>query len=128
MPFVISVTRGPLTVIEVVYPAHPTAADVADYVEEMKRTIDAHRDEPWVCLVDQRNLTRMDSGLVEKVASLNAYAQAYGMCRSARLVASEGAALQAQRIAERASLSSAVATFTTREDALAWLAEHAWDR
>ena len=124
MGFDVRVVDGEVTILEVVYPAEPTHADVARYLVDMKRTIDGQGGRPWACLVDQRGLLRMDGTLLERVAALNAYAQQNGMICSARLVASEAAALQASRIAEQAKLALPVRTFADRDDALAWLRDH----
>lgn len=107
-------------VIEVIYPPEPSHVEVADYLVRMKRAIDG-RGGPWKCLVDQRSLKLLEPALLERIATLNAYAQAKGMTRSARVVASSVAALQARRIAESAALSAPVRTFGDRETALAWL-------
>lgn len=107
-------------IVEVVYPAEPSAHDVAEYLMKMKRTIDAQAG-PWSCLVDQRELKVMEPTLVERVSTLNRYAQAKGMLRSARVVAGSVAALQARKIAENALLRAPVRAFASREEAVAWL-------
>jgi hypothetical protein len=121
VPFEVRVVAGPTPILEVVYPAEPTHAEVASYLLDMKRTIDAQGGSPWMCLVDQRGLVRMDGRLLEQVSALNAYARLHGMICSARIVASSAAASQAHRIAEQARLGTPIQTFATREEALDWL-------
>jgi hypothetical protein len=119
MPFEIRVDRV-LELIEVVYPAHPTADEVADYVVAIRRAIESMKG-PWDCLVDQRRLKVMPPELVAQVSGLNAWAERHRMRRSARVVASAVASLQANRMAREASLSAEVRSFTSRPEALAWL-------
>jgi len=107
-------------IVEVVYPAEPSSQDVAEYLMKMKRTIDA-QPGPWSCLVDQRELKVMEAQLIERVSTLNRYAQSRGMLRSARVVAGSVSALQARKIAENAALKAPVRAFSTRDEALAWL-------
>jgi hypothetical protein len=108
-------------IVEVIYPAMVTASDVEDYVRRIKVTMDQQKTE-WACLVDQRDLTVMPPELVEKIASLNAYAQKRRMIKTARVVSSAVASLQAARIS-RDSLrtETPLRTFTSRDEALAWL-------
>jgi hypothetical protein len=108
-------------IVEVIYPATVTAPDVEAYVQRIKVTMDQQKTE-WACLVDQRNLTVLPPELVEKIASLNAYAQKRRMIKTARVVSSAVASLQAARIS-RDSLrtETPLRTFTSRDEALAWL-------
>jgi hypothetical protein len=108
------------SIIEVIYPETPTAADVEDYVRRIKEAI-ARRRGPWSCLVDQRRLHVLSDTLYERIAGLNAYAQERGMKQSARVVASAVATLQATRMRRQAALTSPVKSFTSRDDAIAWL-------
>ncbi len=119
MPFIIRVDRK-RQLIEVAYPPHPTAADVADYVVSIKDAIE-HMAGEWDCLVDQRQLKVMPPALVAEVATLNAWAEKRRMRRSARVVASAVATLQTQRMAREASLHAEVRSFSSREEAIAWL-------
>jgi hypothetical protein len=121
MSFTITVHKA-LRVIEVVYPASPTAADVADYLYRVRVAI-LDQEGPWRCLVDQRALKLMPTELVEHLAELNTYASQHGMERSARVVSGALATLQSHRIAREAELAQRVRTFTDREQALAWLRE-----
>lgn len=107
-------------IVEVIYPAEPSSQDVAEYLMKMKRTIDA-QPGPWSCLVDQRELKVMEAQLIDRVSTLNRYAQSRGMLRSARVVAGSVSALQARKIAENAALKAPVRAFTTRDEAVAWL-------
>jgi hypothetical protein len=110
-------------IVEVVYPENPTQEDVDDYVGRVKKII-AGRQGPWSCLVDQRQLNLMPDRRYEQVAALNAYAQQHGMKQSARVVSRRAAAvatLQTTRMRRQASLSRPVRTFTSRDDAIAWL-------
>lgn len=121
MGFQIIVHEHP-PIVEVVYPATPTAADVARYISEIRKVMEAaSRKGDWLCLVDQRNLKLMDPKLVEHIASMNAFARNHGMKRSARVVAGALAALQAGRMARNASVGNALRTFDNRDEALAWL-------
>jgi hypothetical protein len=108
-------------VIEVTYPAHPSAEDVERYRSEIKDAI-ARMRGPWDCMVDQRPLAVLPPGLVEEVAALNAYAEKHGMRRAARVVSSAVATLQSARMMRQAALSTEVRTFATREAAADWLA------
>lgn len=122
MPFEIVVHEAD-AIVEVVYPEKPTEEDVDDYVGRVKKII-ALQQGPWSCLVDQRQLNLMPDSLYEQAASLNAYAQEHGMKRSARVVSSATAAvatLQTIRMHSQASLNLPVRTFTSRDDAIAWL-------
>jgi hypothetical protein len=119
MPFEIHVDRSQ-QLIEVVYPAQPTAEDVAAYVVAIKSAIDTMNGD-WVCLVDQRQLKVMPPELVEQVAFLNTWAEERGMHRSARVVSGAVATLQASRMVKEASLGEKVRSFGSRNGALAWL-------
>lgn len=111
-------------IVEVVYPASPTASDVAQYLREIRGVMEAaFKDGPWCCLVDQRDLTLLDPTLVDHIATMNAFARGHGMRKSARLVKGAMATLQAGRIARAAEVSGLVKTFTDRTEALAWLQE-----
>jgi hypothetical protein len=112
-------------IVEVIYPPTVTVSGVEDYVRRIKATMDQQKTE-WVCLVDQRDLTVMPPELVEKIAFLNAYAQKRRMKKTARVVSSAVATLQAARIS-RDSLrtETPLRTFTSRDEALAWLTSSA---
>jgi hypothetical protein len=118
MPFRIVVHAEP-RVIEIVYPPTPTADDVATYVREIQTTI-GRQTGPWGCLVDQRELAVMQPELADRVSSLNAYAVKHGMVRSARVVRSAVANLQAARIGRDAGVE--LRAFSSREEAWKWLA------
>jgi hypothetical protein len=121
MPFVI--TEHPKDhIVEVTYPAEPTAGDVADYTMRIKRAMDEQK-QPWCCLVDQRALKMISPKLMEKITLLNGYAQKRGMKKTARVVSSNAAMLQAMQMAEKTELHARVRSFMTREEALAWLKE-----
>jgi hypothetical protein len=119
MPFEVRV-HAEGDIIEVIYPAEPTATDVAEYAVEIRAAIDS-RSGPWSCLVDQRNLKRLGESLLVQVQALNRYAQEHGMTRSARIVASVEGVLQSTRLASQGGLTSPLRTFASREKALAWL-------
>ncbi len=108
------------SIVEVVYPVRPTEPDVEDYIRRIKRVI-AERSAPWSCLVDQRKLSVMPESLYDRIASLNVYAQQHGMKQSARVVSSAVASLQSARMRRQSAIASPVRTFTSRDDALAWL-------
>ena len=107
--------------VEIVYPARPTADEVEDYIYRVRTVIDGYPPGGWLCLVDQRNVLVMSPDLVDKVRVLNVYAVSRGMLRSARVVATAVAGLQASRMAREGSLGIEVQTFDTREAAVAWL-------
>ena len=108
-------------IIEVIYPAAPTAEDVGEYLVQMKQLIDDQRSH-WYCLVDQRSLTELPASLLEQVGVANSYAVIHGMQRSARIVSSETAAAQANSIGKSTgAIQVKVKTFVERETAVAWL-------
>lgn len=113
MPFDIRVHEAE-KLIEVIYPEQPTRADVADYALRMTTVIE-QREGEWRCLVDQRALQLLDPALVSRITTLNSFARTNGMTKSARIVRSPISALQAREIAGE------IRTFTTREEAIAWL-------
>jgi hypothetical protein len=119
MPFQITVHEKD-RIIDVVYPAQPTAEDVADYLRRIRDAI-VQMNGPWSALVDQGQLRVMPPDMVAVMASLNAYAQLHGMRRSARVVSDAASGLQAWRMTKRAMLTIPTRTFETREQALAWL-------
>jgi hypothetical protein len=121
MPFDIRIDAKD-NIVEVIYPANPTARDVADYVVRMKQVIVARRPG-WKCLVDQRALVVMSPELVSELVVLNVLAETAGMARTARLVATAISTLQATRIKSEARLGVPARSFSTREAALAWLSE-----
>lgn len=109
-------------ILEVIYPATPTAEEIAAYAPRVRQTIDGMGDE-WGALVDQRQLKALPSGLMTTLAVLNAYAQLKGMRRSARVVPDAAAGLKAWRMTQQARLIVPARTFESREEALAWLQE-----
>ncbi|HEX9295996.1 MAG TPA: STAS/SEC14 domain-containing protein [Polyangiaceae bacterium] len=119
MPFEI-IVHDAESIIEIIYPEKPTRGDVDDYVNRVKKII-SRRRAPWLCLVDQRQLNLMPDGLYEQIAALNVYAQQRGMIRSARVVSSAVATLQANRMQRQSGLERPVRTFTSRDEAVAWL-------
>ena len=119
MPFQVTVHEAD-RIIDVVYPAQPTAEDVADYLKRIRETI-LRLNGPWSALVDQERLRVMSPEMVDTMASLNAFAQHNGMKRSARVVSDASSGLQAWRMTKRALLTIPTRTFETREAALAWL-------
>ena len=94
---------------------------IEDYIYRVRTVIDGYPPGGWLCLVDQRNVLVMSPDLVDKVRVLNVYAVSRGMLRSARVVATAVAGLQASRMAREGSLGIEVQTFDTREAAVAWL-------
>ncbi len=117
-----NIVEHPGAIVEFVYPEQPTTHDVAAYVTDVRRLIDRQRG-PWCCLVDQRSLPVMPQEFVETVKGLNTYAAQHGMRKTARLVTSAVASLQAARFAREVQLTNALRTFTSRAAALAWLGE-----
>jgi hypothetical protein len=108
-----------LPMVEVIYPANATAEDVAEYDKRARVIIDAQRRRPFCCLADQRALRVMPPELVEVAAALNAYATERGMTRTARLVSSAIAGLQAHRLAHDPRFE--LRAFDDRDEAIAWL-------
>ena len=106
-------------IIEAIYPASPTAEDIQNYVKRAREIIDEQHGRRWCCLADQRAMMVMTPELVTTLGELNAYACAKGMVRTARLVASAVAGLQAHRIAREHGIS--LQAFESRDVALAWL-------
>lgn len=119
MPFLIRVHDAP-QILEVTYPADPSALDISDYVGRLRSTIAGLGGE-WMGLVDQGGLRLMRNDLVEVLTVMNAYAQSKGMVRLARVVPDSFGGMQAWRIAKDAALKIPNQTFSTRDEALAWL-------
>jgi hypothetical protein len=110
-----------MSLVEVVYPSHPTPEDVEAYVARAHEVIDAQHGQPFCCLADQRAIRVMSPELVVALGELNRYAYARGMRRTARLVSSAMGGLQAHRLAREHQLELQV--FESRDAALAWLRE-----
>jgi hypothetical protein len=106
-------------ILEIRYPANPSAADIANYVAAARQAIDSFAG-PWSCLVEQQALVVLPPDLAGMVAELNAYAAERGMKQSARVIASAVAALQVSRLAKDA-IRVPVRTFGDRKAAIAWL-------
>jgi hypothetical protein len=119
MPFQI-IVHEPDRILEVIYPAQPTEADLKDYLARVKEAIEKLAGE-WSALVDQSQLRVMPGNMVAEMAKLNAYAQLKGMKRSARIVSTAASGLQAWRMTKQAMLSIPTRTFETRDEALGWL-------
>jgi len=119
MPFQI-IVHEPDRILEVIYPAQPTEADLKDYVARVKEAIEKLAGE-WSALVDQSQLRVMPGHMVAEMARLNAHAQLKGMKRSARIVSTAASGLQAWRMTKQAMLSIPTRTFETRDEALGWL-------
>jgi hypothetical protein len=117
-----NIIEHPGAILEFVYPERPSADDVAAYVSDVRRLIDRQRG-PWCCLVDQTALPVMPPEFVETVKGLNTYAAKRGMRKTARLVTSAVASLQAARFAREVHLAASLRTFTSRQAALTWLGE-----
>jgi hypothetical protein len=107
-------------IIEVIYPAQPTADDLKDYLARIKEAMEKLAGD-WSALVDQSQLRVMPAQMVSEMAKLNAHAQLKGMKRSARVVSTPASGLQAWRMTKQAMLSIPARTFETRGEALAWL-------
>jgi hypothetical protein len=119
MPFQI-IVHEPDRILEVIYPAQPSEADLKDYLARVKETIEKLAGD-WSALVDQSQLRVMPAHMVAEMARLNAHAQLKGMKRSARIVSTAASGLQAWRMTKQAMLSIPTRTFETRGEALAWL-------
>ena len=123
MPFEVTI-HPEKQILEIVYPAQPTAADIAAYGAELERIIGGLRGG-WASLVDQRQLEAMPSELLRAIAVLNRWAEAHRMQRSARVVADRAAGMSSWRIAREGSVRVPIRSFDSREEALAWLEESA---
>ncbi len=119
MPFQI-IVHEPDRILEVVYPAQPSDADLNDYLARVKEAIEKLAGE-WSALVDQSQLRVMPAPMVAEMARLNAHAQLKGMKRSARIVSTAASGLQAWRMTKQAMLNIPTRTFETRDEALGWL-------
>jgi hypothetical protein len=119
MPFQI-IVHEPDRILEVIYPAQPTEADLKDYLARVKEAIEKLAGD-WSALVDQSQLRVMPGNMVAEMARLNAHAQLKGMKRSARIVSTAASGLQAWRMTKQAMLSIPTRTFETRDEALGWL-------
>ena len=119
MPFQI-IVHEPDRILEVIYPAQPSEADLKDYVARVKEAIEKLAGE-WSALVDQSQLRVMPAPMVAEMARLNAHAQLKGMKRSARIVSTAASGLQAWRMTKQAMLSIPTRTFETRDEAIGWL-------
>src|SRR5436190_1584954 len=96
MPFEIVVHERE-RILEIIYPPRPTAEDIDDYVRRVRSAIE-RLGGTWSCLVDQRKVQVLPPELVDRASALNAFAEERGMRRSARVVASAMAGLQARRL------------------------------
>jgi hypothetical protein len=110
-----------LTIVEVIYPSHPTEDDIGSYVTRAHAFIDAQRGLPFSCLADQSALRVMPPELVTTLVELNTYAHEHGMLRTARVISSAVAALQAQSLARENVFE--LQSFESRDEALVWLRE-----
>ncbi len=119
MPFRIEV-HGTPAILEVTYPDAPTPLEIADYVNGLRTAIGTLKPG-WMGLVNQGGLRLMSTELVEALTVMNAYAQGKGMARLARVVPDSFGGMQAWRIAKDAALKIPAETFSTRDEALAWL-------
>ncbi len=119
MPFEFRINRED-AILEVVYPANPTALDIADYATGARKAIEEFQG-PWSSLVDQRQLPFLPPELLKAVGELNGYAERKQMTRHARVVVNAVASLQAWRMGKDAHLAVPVRTFQDRDEAIAWL-------
>jgi len=119
MPFDVRIHPGK-SILEIVYPPVPSAHEVEDYAAQLRRIIPELTPE-WASLVDQRGLEAMPKELLRAVATLNVYAEAHGMARSARVVSDEAEAMQSWRIAREGSVRVPIRSFQSRDEALDWL-------
>ncbi|HEX8699766.1 MAG TPA: STAS/SEC14 domain-containing protein [Myxococcaceae bacterium] len=119
MPFQI-IVHEPDRILEVIYPAQPSDADLKEYLARVKEAIEKLAGD-WSALVDQSQLRVMPAPMVAEMARLNAHAQLKGMKRSARIVSTAASGLQAWRMTKQAMLNIPTRTFETRDEAIAWL-------
>ena len=107
-------------IVEVIYPADPSAADVEDYLARVMKLVESLKG-PWASLVDQTRLRLMPPAVFDKVAPLNAWAATRGMRRSARIVAGAVGGVQTMRMTHEAKIKVPLRTFASRPEALVWL-------
>src|SRR5512140_2149262 len=110
-----------LPIVEVVYPAKPSAAEIAEYDARARMIVDGQRRRPFCVLADQRAIVVMPPELVAMLVELNTYAAARGMLRTARLISSAMGGLQTQNLAREHRFE--VRAFESRDAALVWLRE-----
>jgi hypothetical protein len=119
MPFELRIHTQP-RVIEVVYPAQPSALEIGDYVARLRKAID-EQGGPWRGLVDQRNLQNLGADLLGALKVTNHYAAGHGMIRLARLVPDAIGTLSAWRVGNEAKLKIPVEIFQSRDEAWSWI-------
>lgn len=108
-------------ILEVIYPARPSALDIANYTTSARKAIEQFNGAPWSSLVDQRQLPNIPPTLLRVVMEMNGYAERKQMRRDARVVADAVSSLQAWRMGKDAHLQVPVRTFQDRDEAIAWL-------
>lgn len=111
-------------VLEIVYPHEVKADDVAAYTKRCRDLI-LLLGSHWTCLVDQTATPVIPQSLTEEIAQLNAFALAHGMQRCARVVAGAFGELQAWRITRDVKGAVPIRTFTSRDEAWAWIRQGA---
>lgn len=111
------VVHGRERILEVRYPARPTAASYARYEKAVRTAIEAWRGA-WDCLVDQSALKAMPPELPPQIAVLNAWALSKGMRRTARVVNESAIAeLQVNRILRDSGTAQVGSIFKSRDEA-----------
>jgi len=120
MPFEVLVHEED-RILEVIYPANPSAEDVTDYTNKVRAAIDGFEGREWSSLVDQSELQVLPPDLLRAVTQMNLYASNHGMVRTARVVADAASGLQAWKMGKAAGLSVPIQTFPSREDAVDWI-------
>lgn len=111
------VVHGRERILEVRYPAKPTAQSYARYETAVRAAIEAWRG-PWDCLVDQSALKLMPPELPPQIAVLNAWARGKGMRSTARVVTDSAVAeLQVNRILRDSGTAQVGSIFKSRAEA-----------
>ncbi len=106
-------------IIEVRYPARPSATSYDAYEREIRAAIEA-MGGTWDCLVDQTALKTLAPEFPARIADLNTWARIKGMRRTARVVAESAIGeLQGARILRDSGVRDVGAIFKAREEA--WL-------
>lgn len=120
MPFDVQIDH-PRRTLAITYPAQVNATDALEFPPRVRQAIDElAKGGKWFCLVDQRALPTLPAHLLEILKSLNAYGQAKGMSKSARIVSDAIAGLSVLSL-KTGDLKVPIQTFQSREDALQWL-------
>jgi len=108
-------------IIEVRYPARPTATSYHAYERAIRAAIET-MGGVWDCLVDQTALKALAPEFPARIADLNTWARGKGMRRTARVIAESAIGeLQGARILRDSGLRDVGAIFKSRDEAWQFL-------